>query len=167
MKFILAIDPSLTSTGYCVMSEHETIHEVWKITSTSKSTVNERITKILKTLSDFVDSYEITEIAMEDGFIGKNRKGSMDLAKLRGAIIGHFSLQDCTIYEKEPSEVRKDLGLGGNASKEEVANHILFLYPELLEILGPYSDKQNKKKTSDMYDAVSIALSHLTKQKQE
>ena len=34
------------------------------------------------------------------------------------------------------------------------------MYPnnKKLEIIGPYSDKQNKNKTSDIYDAISIGV---------
>ena len=59
-----------------------------------------------------------------------------------------------------PSEIRKTLGCGGNAKKEDVAQAIVNMYPDnkKLDIIGPYSDKQNKNKTSDIYDAISIGV---------
>lgn len=165
MKYILAVDPSLTSTGYCVLTENRHIEEINKITSNSKNgTENQRIYNILRILDMAVEFYSIIEVAIEDGFTGPNKKGSLSLAKLRGAIVGYFIMKGCSIDESAPKETRVNLGLKGNASKEEVAEYILNLYPELLEKIGPYSDKNNKNKTSDMYDAVGIGLAYLNKQ---
>ena len=123
-----------------------------------------RIQNILRVLDVVVNIHSITEIAIEDGFTGPNKKGSLSLAKLRGAIVGYFGLKGCSIDESEPKSTRVNMGLKGNASKEEVAEYILNLYPELIEIIGPYSDKNNKDKTSDMYDSVCIGLAYLNKQ---
>jgi Holliday junction resolvasome RuvABC endonuclease subunit len=165
MKYILAVDPSLTSTGYTVLNENREIIEIDKITSSTKDgTENQRIHNILHVLDIKVNIHNIKEIAIEDGFTGPNKKGSLDLAKLRGAIVGYFEMKGCTVNETEPKSTRVNLGLKGNASKEEVAEYIINLYPELVDIIGPYSDKNNKKKTSDMYDSVCIGLAYLNKQ---
>lgn len=166
MKYILAVDPSLTSTGYCVLREDKKIEEINRITSSTKDgTDNKRIQNILRTLDIIVNVHSITEIAIEDGFTGPNKKGSLSLAKLRGAIVGYFGMKGCTVDESEPKSTRVNMGLKGNASKEEVAEYILNLYPELIDKIGPYSDKNNKKKTSDMYDSVCIGLAYLNKQR--
>jgi crossover junction endodeoxyribonuclease RuvC len=166
MKYILAVDPSLTSTGCTVIDDQSRkIWEIRRFTSTTKDgTENERIHNILRKLDRLTINYSITEIAIEDGFTGPNKKSSLSLAKLRGAILGYFIMKGCSIDESAPKETRVNLGLKGNASKEEVAEYILNLYPELLEKIGPYSDKNNKNKTSDMYDAVCIGLAYLNKQ---
>ena len=165
MKYILAVDPSLTSTGYCVLDENKEIIEINKITSSTKDgTENQRIHNILHVLDVTVNIHNITEIAIEDGFTGPNKKGSLGLAKLRGAIVGYFEMKDCIVDESEPKSTRVNMGLKGNASKEEVAEYIINLYPELIDIIGPYSDKNNKSKTSDMYDSVCIGLAYLNKQ---
>jgi hypothetical protein len=33
----------------------------------------------------------------------------------------------------------------------------------IVQAIGPYSDRPGKKKTSDMYDAISIGVSYLLK----
>lgn len=165
MKYILAVDPSLTSTGYSVLTEDKQIREIHRIASTTKDgTENQRIHNILSELDRMVKYYNITEIAIEDGFTGPNKKGSLSLAKLRGAIVGYFGMKGCIVDESEPKTTRVNMGLKGNASKEEVAEYIINLYPELISIIGPYSDKNNKSKTSDMYDSVCIGLAYLNKQ---
>lgn len=164
--YILSIDPSLSSTGYSVINA-ETRQILLSSRYVTKPSIpeNERIKNIVLKLYDvFLDEICIGEVAMEDGFISSaNVKSGMQLAKLRGSIITYFSINSIPVYTQEPSETRKNLGLKGNAKKEEVANKILELYPELVNIIGPYSDKANKDKTSDMYDSVCIGIAHLNK----
>ena len=163
---ILSIDPSLSSTGYSIIdSDTREIIECTRYTTKTNIPENERIKNIVMKLDNvFEINKSITEIAMEDGFSKtKNLKTGLQLAKLRGAIISHFIIKDVPVYTQQPSETRKNLGLKGNAKKEEVANHILELYPDLIDRIGPYSDKNNKHKTSDMYDSVCIGIAHLNK----
>lgn len=169
---ILSIDPSLSSTGYSIIdSDTREIIECTRYITKPDIPENERIKNIVVELDNIFEinnitktSNKIIEIAMEDGFSKtKNLKTGLQLAKLRGAIISHFMLKDVPVYTQQPSETRKNLGLKGNAKKEEVANKILELYPELVDRIGPYSDKQNKHKTSDMYDSICIGIAHLNK----
>ena len=163
---ILSIDPSLSSTGYSVIkSDTREIIEISRYITKPDVPENERIKDIVIELDNvFEINGFINEIALEDGFTSSaNIKVGLQLAKLRGAIISHFMLEHIPVYTQEPSETRKNLGLKGNAKKEEVANKILELYPDLIDRIGPYSDKNNKQKTSDMYDSVCIGIAHLNK----
>ena len=81
-------------------------------------------------------------------------------------IIDYYGVKkQVPVYIEEMSEltkeIRKKFGLKGNAKKEEVAKEVLKYYPELEMDIGPYSDKANKQKTSDIYDAISIGLSYI------
>lgn len=163
---ILAIDPSLSSTGYSIINSNtKEIIDICRYTTKSGISENIRIKDIVTELDNiFLINNNIKEIAMEDGFSNsRNLKTGLQLAKLRGAIINHFLMNGVPVYTQEPSETRVNLGLKGNAKKEEVANKVLELYPDLINRIGPYSDKANKKKTSDMYDSVCIGIAHLNK----
>ena len=162
---ILSIDPSLSSTGYSIISSRKEIILSSRYTTKDNIPENERIKNIVIELDNIFEiNGTIKEIALEDGFISNvNIKSGMKLAKLRGAIINHFMLKGVLVYTQEPTETRKNLGLKGNAKKEEVANKILEMYPDLIDRIGPYSDKNNKQKTSDMYDSVCIGIAHLNK----
>jgi crossover junction endodeoxyribonuclease RuvC len=100
-------------------------------------------------------------VILEDGFVGVNSQSSLKLAQLRGALIAYFKYQGRAVIHQLPSEIRKNFRLAGNANKEEVAKEVLKYYPFLTEQIGPYSDKANKNKTSDIYDAISIGLSYV------
>jgi Holliday junction resolvasome RuvABC endonuclease subunit len=99
---------------------------------------------------------------MEDGFSGTNRKTSMQLSYLRGGLTLLLRHNKILVEKQLPSTIRKNIGVGGNAKKEQVAEKVSIIYQNnvLLNQIGPYSDKQNKNKTSDIYDAISIAYSY-------
>jgi crossover junction endodeoxyribonuclease RuvC len=160
-EFILAIDPALSTTGYAVinLSTLELAY-INKFTTSPKNSDDFRINEIVAKLFCIASQYPIKYIILEDGYLGPNPKTAMQLSTLRGAIIGVFSFNKYIVHHMLPSQIRKILGCGGNANKEQVAEEIVKLYPnnKKLEIIGPYSDKQNKNKTSDMYDAISIGV---------
>ncbi len=165
-EYILAIDPALSTTGYAVINR-DTLELVYinKYTTSPKQSDDYRINDIVAKLFCIAAQYPITHIILEDGYMGPNARTAIQLAMLRGAIIGVFSFNKYVVHHMLPSEIRKALGVGGNAKKDEVAQAIVDMYPDnkKLDIIGPYSDKQNKDKTSDIYDAISIGVAFCKK----
>ena len=161
--FVLALDPSLSSTGYAVI-ESPSMALIYRgrITSSDKLSTDDRIQLILKQLQEIYKAVpDISIIALEDGYVGANYQSSLKLAQLRGALIAYFKYQGKIVTHQMPKEIRKNFGLSGAAKKDVVANEVLKYYPYLINDIGPYSDKQNKQKTSDIYDAISIGLSYI------
>lgn len=163
MDKILSIDPSFSSTGFSVLTMDKKIIYFSKFQTKHDVEENQRIKAIVTILYSIAQTYQIKEVAMEDGFVGASMKTGLQLAKLRGGIITYFMMNNIPIFTQQPSETRKNLGLKGNAKKEDVANEILNLYPELINTIGPYSDKSNKQKTSDIYDSICIGVAHINK----
>lgn len=168
VEYVLAIDPALSTTGYAVINaDTMDLTYINKFTTSSKNPdifrINEIVTKLFATAA----MYNIKHVILEDGFLGKNPRTCIQLATLRGAIIGAFMLCKYDIEMMLPSEIRHEFGVGGNATKDIVAQAVSAMYPgnKKLEIIGPYSDKQNKDKTSDIYDAISIGVAYLKKRK--
>lgn len=157
---VLGIDPSLSSTGYAVIENRKIIASGKIQTNPSNGDTDTRIQLIIKELIITAGLHNIDAVMMEDGFSGVNIGGSLKLAELRGAIIFYFKYNGIKIVHKQPKEIRKILGLKGNAKKEEVALALQNMYPNLKNEVGEYSDKANKNKTSDIYDAISIGLSY-------
>lgn len=167
MNIILALDPSLSSTGYAFIDlNNKSIVTKGRITTSSKYSTDDRIQLIIKELENITSIHLENEsvincVALEDGYIGQNKGTSQKLCELRGALIAYYKYNKIPVIHKQPKEIRKNLGLPGNVTKEKVAEEVLKLYPELESEVGEYSDKQNKNKTSDIYDAISIGLSYL------
>lgn len=160
-EFVLAIDPALSTTGYAVI-DMDTLDLAYinKFTTSSKNSDDFRINEIVTRLFCTASQYPIKHIILEDGFMGPNARTAIQLATLRGAIIGVFSFNKYMVHHMLPSQIRHELGCGGNAKKDQVAEAIIKMYPgnKRLQAIGPYSDKQNKDKTSDMYDAIASGV---------
>lgn len=159
---LLALDPSLSSTGYAVF-DNDKIFNKGRYQTTSDINTDQRIFNITAFIKALLHIYNVNVAILEDGFIGFNGKTSLQLAQLRGALINTLLFENIKVIHQQPKLIRKNFGLSGNAKKEEVANQVLLLYPDLLNEIGPYSDKAGKNKTSDIYDAISIGLSYINK----
>ena len=88
MGRIFSIDASLRSTGWAVVDETGVI-ATGKLT-TSKSdneNVDETIVKITCDLIALAKEYHADYIGLEDGFVGKSGKTSLQLSCLRQSII--------------------------------------------------------------------------------
>lgn len=164
-KYILSIDPALSTTGYSIIDfDTENLIYVNKFVTSRKHTDDFRINEIITKLFTTAAMYPITDIILEDGFSGPNQKTALQLATLRGAIIGVFQFNRYPVFHMQPSAIRKAMGCGGNAKKEQIAQAIIDIYGadnEIIRKIGPYSDKQNKDKTSDMYDSIGIGLGYI------
>lgn len=162
---ILAIDPSLSCTGYSIIEvDTEEVKEWGKITTKTGEQLINRSNIIARLLHDSAQNNNVCAVIYEDGFIGKGIKSGIDLSYLRGFIGATFKIYSpqIAIATMQPSEIRKWLGLKGNAKKEDVYNYILESYREsgIIEKIGEFSDKQNSKKTSDIYDSIGIGVAY-------
>lgn len=166
---ILALDASISSTGYAVINYDTSLIEFDKITTKPKNNEDDRIFKIADEISKIINKYNIKTVILESQFLGRNVKTAMQLSRLRGAIIYVCKLDNATLIHLQPSEIRKHLFNNGRASKEEVAEFIKAYYREDMRVnlLGEFNDRQCKAKNSDIYDAISIALAYCNKLKEE
>jgi len=160
---ILGIDAAYSTTGYAVLEkETKKLIDAGKIITSPKYTDDVRIEELFDELMAIIKQYDIDVAIMEDGFSGTNRKTSMQLSYLRGGLTLLLRHNKILVEKQLPSTIRKNIGVGGNAKKEQVAEKVSIIYQNnvLLNQIGPYSDRQNKNKTSDIYDAISIAYSY-------
>ena len=155
----MGIDASLSSTGYCILEFKNDRAEIIKVgvIQTKKDDFKSedlRIFHICKELAKLMLTYDVSKVAIEEQFMARNSKTVLSLRKMLGAImylVCDMGLDLSYIY---PTTVRKLLLNNGRATKEEVAKYIR---NNIIDI-GEYSDKSGKKKTSDMYDAIAIAV---------
>lgn len=164
---ILAIDPSLSSTGFCVMTRQREIITLGKIVTTNKDTESKRIFTIANCLDNLIEQHKIEHVVLEGQFLHRNAKTLMQLSRLRGAIAYIIESNEIEATHLQPSEVRLKVMGSGKADKEEVATFIQEQYVgnSLIGELIPFCDRNCKAKNSDIYDAISIGLAYCTKDK--
>lgn len=170
---ILAIDASIRSTGYtvlkCTESENSVSVEAVKVDKiVTKKTKDENIAltiaQIVKDLVEIAKEYQVDEVQLEDGFVGKNGKTALLLSGLRQSIITAFYLLDIPVNTDLPSTIRSVVMGNGSADKQAIAEHIqtVFAESDLVQSIGEFRDK-GKNKNDDMYDSISIGLSRVLK----
>ncbi len=161
---VLAIDPALSTTGWAVLNYDQEIQDVGKFKTSPILSTTDRIHAVVHELYEQAQRFPVVDVVLENGFIGANAKTGLQLASLRGAIIEIFTWFNYPVRYMLPSEIRSILNHKGNATKEEIAESIRSFYKpdnKFMIAIGPYSDKQNKHKTSDIYDAISIGLAYI------
>lgn len=163
-EVILAIDASLSSTGYAVFDKKGTPINVSRIVTTVKEKEDARIKKIVDNLISVALIYNVNKVIIEDQFVMKNKRTAMQLSRLRGAISYAFNAKEIEVNYITPTAVKKLMTGKGNASKLEIYKSVISNMSQTLInklSLGEFSDKQGKKKTSDMYDAIAIGYSYI------
>ncbi len=97
-------------------------------------------------------TWEVTDIALETPFLGKNAQNFLKLGYLRGILYLLANHNNLAIHEFSPREIKQSLTGFGGASKEQVARVVLQLFPKLT-----IPDKQ------DVTDAIAVTLCSLWK----
>lgn len=148
---ILGIDPGLAVTGFGVV---EVDNRGVKLLNagcftTASGEISTRLKLIFAKTTELVDSEQPDEVAIEEGFYGKNVKVAMSLGQARGAVLLACSLKDKHVFEYSPREVKLSTVGRGSASKEQV-NYMIKALLGLKEIDGP----------NDVSDALAVAYCH-------
>lgn len=160
---VLGIDASLRSTGWGIITASNLqLVDFGKIQTkkTADENIDQTIFEIAQELLHYCDVYHVEAVGIEDGFVGKNMKTALTLARVRQGIITALMVRGIPMIYLQPAAVRSIFMQDGAASKEAVAHRIQFLYrsDERIAELGPFSDKNNKQKNSDIYDAIGVAI---------
>lgn len=159
---ILALDPSLSCTGVCIMDQDLNVQFITKITTTSKLDEDDRIFKICNDIDTIIKEHKVTGVVLEGQFYCRNAKTTMQLSRLRGAISFVVCNNKLKTTYMQPTTVKMIVAGSGKATKEEVADNIVNRYKdsEWINSLIPFCDKSCKDKNSDIYDSISIALAY-------
>ncbi len=151
---IIGIDPGFDRLGVCILDKHlnnkeELIHSQC-ITTSKKESFEVRLAEIGEQLTKILKKYKPNELAIETLFFTTNQKTIITVAEVRGICIYLSHINDVTIYEYSPPQIKVAVTGYGKATKVDVAHMIP-------KILG----KQMKKDIlDDEIDAIAIALTH-------
>ncbi len=150
MARILGIDPGSRLTGFGVIDETATGYRY--IASGCLRIKGDnfpiRLKQIFAGISDVVEEYQPTEMAIEQVFMHKNADSALKLGQARGAAICAVQLFDIPVFEYAARQVKQALVGNGSADKQQVQQMVKIL-------LGITGELQ-----IDASDALGISVCH-------
>lgn len=147
---VLGIDPGIANTGWGVVRggakpvvlAHGTIR-------TSPRTAPElRLAEIHTTMAGLLDEHEVTAVALEDLFFGKNSSSAIAVGQARGVSLGLAGVRGISCHSYTPQHVKQAVCGRGSADKLQVQRMVVALLA-----VRPDSDHAA--------DALAVALCHL------
>jgi len=147
---ILGIDPGSRLTGFGVIDETATGYQYLASGCLRIKGDNFplRLKQIFAGISDIVEEYKPTEMAIEQVFMHKNADSALKLGQARGAAICAVQLFDIPVFEYAARQVKQAVVGKGSADKLQVQQMVKIL-------LGISGELQ-----IDASDALSISLCH-------
>ena len=147
---ILGVDPGSHATGYGVISTGPVVRMLGGgvIRAARNAPLADRLLAIYTELTEVIDRFNPTGMAVEDLFNAKNARSSLILGHARGVILLAGATAGIAVAEYAPREVKKALTGNGAASKEQVR----FMVMRLLAISDP--------PPLDQSDALAVALAY-------
>ena len=150
MARILGIDPGSRLTGFGVIDETTTGYQY--VASGCLRIKGDnfplRLKQIFAGISDIVEEYKPTEMAIEQVFMHKNADSALKLGQARGAAICAVQLFDIPVFEYAARQVKQAVVGKGSADKLQVQQMVKIL-------LGISGELQ-----IDASDALGISLCH-------
>mgnify|MGYP000707353638 CR=1 FL=1 len=153
---ILGVDPGLRVAGYALARKHGakvTIFDYGDLTLSPKKTVAERVHTFFSFFEEKITQNNVSHIVLETPFLGKNAQSFLKLGYLRGVLLLLGQVHKADVLEFAPRTIKQAVTGYGHASKEQVAQTLMHLFPAL----------KNLKKTvkQDVTDAIAICMTGL------
>lgn len=147
---ILGVDPGFSVTGYSILQKNKNQiimldHGFLKLPVAQS--LDARIGIFYDVLAEKIKLYEVTTIALETSFLGKNAQTFLKLGYLRGILYLLAYQNKLNLCEFAPRQVKQTVTGYGAASKEQVAKVLSMLFPAIPKPLK-----------EDVTDAIAISL---------
>lgn len=147
---VLGVDPGLQTTGFCVLKKEgtvTTIENMGFLPLPAHKSIPERIFMFYQFFQQKIQQEEITVLALEHPFLGKNAQTFLKLGYLRGILCLLTQQHNMSLHEFAPRQVKQAITGFGGADKEQVARMLMRLFPGIVP-----------QKKLDITDAVAVAL---------
>ena len=150
-RLVLGIDPGSRRTGYGLLAVRD--RSVGYVASgcikAEIGDMPQRLGIIYRGVSELIDQYNPTELAIEEVFLAKNASSALKLGQARGVAIAAAVAGELPVHEYAAKRVKQSLVGTGRGSKEQVAHMVRIL----LKLPGAPQ--------ADAADALAIALCHV------
>ena len=148
---VLGLDPSLTCTGWGVVSKHGSrLSHVanGQIPTDPKVSLPERLVALDVALAEVIAHHRPDCGAVEEVFVNKNPQSTLKLAHARGVCLMALARAGLPVHEYAARLVKKALTGTGAAEKAQVQ--------AMLKVLLPGASPAG----ADAADALAVALTH-------
>lgn len=147
---VLGIDPGFTCSGFGVIKKEgskATLLDYGYLALPSKKSLVVRIGIFNDFFQEKITEWQVSDIALETPFLGKNTQSFLKLGYLRGNLYLLANKHNLTMHEFSPREVKLSVTGYGGAQKDQVARVVLRLFP-----------KMEPPKKNDVTDALAVTL---------
>jgi len=134
MIVVLGIDPGFGVTGFGVLKKElnkSNLLDYGYLKMSSTKPLSERIGIFYQFMFEKIKQWNVTEIALETPFLGKNAQNFLKLGYLRGILYLLADQHTLKLHEFSPTQVKLSVTGFGGASKEQVARVVSMLFPAL------------------------------------
>lgn len=154
---VLAIDPGFGRCGVAVIENDYSHDQPAKekllysacIETSPKLPFPKRLSAVVSECERLMKRHKPDAIALEKLYFSTNQKTAMQVAEVRGALLGMAGAAGMSIAEYTPMQVKSALGYG-KADKKQVAKMLHMLVK--IEKTIKYDDE---------YDAIAVGVTHL------
>jgi len=150
---IIGIDPGLATVGFGVLRTEKNITSPLSygcIMTSMKKKSPERLLEIYTEISELLEKYAPSCIAMEKLYFSRNVTSAISVAEARGVIFLAAQQRQIPVFEYTPNQVKQAITGSGRADKKQMQEMIKRLL-NLDKIPSP----------DDAADGLSIALCHI------
>ena len=133
----MGIDPGTIITGYgligCQTANKAEFLALGVLELHKYDDHYDKLKHIFERVTGLIDTFHVTELAIEAPFYGKNVQSMLKLGRAQGTAIAAALSRSLQIYEYAPRKIKLAITGQGNASKEQIAALLqkMFSIPEM------------------------------------
>ena len=154
---IIGIDPGLHTAGYAVLEGRSgaiKAVDYGAIRTSSGLELPARLAIIYNEVSELIDMYNPSEIAVEELFFGRNMTTAFTVGQARGVFLLAAEQKGLAYFQYTPLQVKQAVSGYGRAGKQQVQQMVKMLLA--LEAVP---------KPDDVADALAVGICHLQNRK--
>lgn len=151
-RVILGIDPGTNLLGYGLIAIEGKTPKMLGLGVVRLAKVGdagEKLNHIYQRVTALIEGFDVTEVAVEAPFFGKNVQSMLKLGRAQGVAIAAAIGKGLPVYEYAPRKIKQSIAGSGNASKEQV-----------FAMLHAQFQFEQKPETMDATDGLAVALCH-------
>ncbi|OGG70004.1 crossover junction endodeoxyribonuclease RuvC [Candidatus Kaiserbacteria bacterium RIFCSPHIGHO2_12_FULL_53_13] len=153
---VLAIDPGYGRCGVAVLERIQGGKEIVLysdcIETSAKADFPARLAEVALECRRLIKKHKPDSLAMEKLYFSTNQKTVMQVAEVRGALIGAAVESGVPVFEYTPGEIKSAAGGSGRADKRQIAT----MLHALVKI-------EKNIQYDDEYDAIAVGVTHLAR----